>query len=218
MSNESLSALFDGECSDAELDRLLSELDRDPALAECWSRWQLRRDLQEGVSWTQGQACICAGVMSQLEEPVRHGARVIDLAAWRRRVVALPWKPAAGLAAAASMGAAAVLFVGAERAAGVGGRADGAPVDFSPGIGVGDPLGLPGSSGRLQSVSFSSQPGASDAPSFADDEYRELLRDYLINHNNALSDSGVGGTLRYARFAAYNADYRGDTAEGEGQR
>jgi len=110
MSQESLSALVDGECSDAELDRLLAEMDRQPGLGQQWSRWHLSREAAEGTRVLDGQPCICAGVMAALEEPRRTG-RVVDLAAFRRRVATLPWRPAVGLAAAASMGAAAMLFL-----------------------------------------------------------------------------------------------------------
>lgn len=221
MSNESLSALFDGECDDAELDRLLGELERKPEMAQRWSRWQLRRDLQEGTRVAAGQRCICADVMAQLEEPVKHG-NVVDLSAWRRRLGVLPWKTAAGLAAAASMGAAAVLFVGNPEQAQDGPGSASAEQSFSPAVKVGSPLSLPigsSGSGRLQSVSFSGDPSAAGAPTFADEEYAELLREYVVNHNNLLSDSGVGGTLRYARFASHSVDYRAQlAAEPEGQR
>jgi hypothetical protein len=41
-----------------------------------------------------------------------------------------------------------------------------------------------------------------------DDAHAAMLREYLMDHNNAIGDEGVGGTLRYARFAAYKAEYR----------
>jgi len=33
-----------------------------------------------------------------------------------------------------------------------------------------------------------------------------VLRDFLMDHSNSVG--GVGGTLRYARFAAHTAEYR----------
>lgn len=197
MSTESLSALFDGQCGDAELNRLLDQMDSSPELARRWGRWQLTRELQEGTRYSAGQTCICASVMAALEEPVRHGA-VVDLAAWRRRVVALPWKPMVGFAAAASMGAAAVLFLVPVRGT-AGPEGSSAVSGMSPGIRVSNPLALPGTRamGRLQSVSLN---GDGPGPTFADEEYTELLHDYIASRNgNSYSDQG--GTLRYARYS-----------------
>lgn len=205
MSQESLSALVDGECSDAELDRLLAGLDDDTDLAQRWGRWHLRRDIAEGVSYKPGQTCICAGVMAALEEPKKSG-RVVDLAAFRRKLVAMPWKPAVGFAAAASMGAAAVLFMApqqhGEQFNGGSGTAEGASVRVSNPLG--NTLSLPGvrSSGRLQAVSLG---GASynngnnnSGTTFADEEYAALLRDYIAARNAAYADNAGG--LRSARF------------------
>ncbi|WP_428312127.1 sigma-E factor negative regulatory protein [Hydrocarboniphaga sp.] len=210
MSQESLSALVDGECSDAELDRLLAGLDDDTDLAQRWSRWHLRRDIAEGVRYEPGQACICAGVMAALEEPSKSG-RVVDIAAFRRKLVALPWKPLVGFAAAASMGAAAVLFLAPQQ--------HGQPFDGGSGTGEGasvrvsNPLAntitLPGvrSSGRLQAVSLG---GAqynntnNAGTTFADEEYAALLRDYIASRNAAYADSSA--SLRNARFDSTTAD------------
>jgi len=41
----------------------------------------------------------------------------------------------------------------------------------------------------------------------------QMLREYLMDHSNAIADEGVGGTLRYARFAAHTAEYRSQTDE-----
>lgn len=38
--NESLSALMDGEVNELELRRLLKHVERDPALAQQWQRYQ----------------------------------------------------------------------------------------------------------------------------------------------------------------------------------
>jgi negative regulator of sigma E activity len=208
MSNESLSALLDGECSDAEIDRLLRQMDASPELAQQWGRWHLQRDLADGASIAP-DICICAGVMAGLEEPVSRG-RVVDLSAWRRRVVELPWKPAVGFAAAASMGAAAVLFMGPQQqgigsvqpaAGGPEGEAYGANVRVSNPVVV-RPMG-----GRLQAVSLT---GDNYATTFADEEYAALLRDYIASRNSALAeqtaDAGYPAaySTRYVRFDAAN--------------
>ncbi|MDB5967933.1 MAG: Anti sigma-E protein RseA, N-terminal domain [Hydrocarboniphaga sp.] len=199
MSQESLSALVDGECSDAELDRLLASLDQDTDLARRWSRWHLRRDIAEGIGYLAGQPCICADVMAALEEPKKSG-RVVDLVAFRRRIVALPWKPAVGFAAAASMGAAAVLFLAPQQHGnefrGGSGDSEGNSVRVSNPLG--NTLSLPGTRamGRLQSVSLSG--GDNSGSTFADEEYAALLRDYVASRNNAAYADASG--QRYARF------------------
>ena len=208
MSQESLSALVDGECSDAELDRLLAGLDDDTDLAQRWSRWHLRRDIAEGVSYKPGQACICAGVMAALEEPVKSG-RVVDIAAFRRKLVALPWKGTVGFAAAASMGAAAVLFLApqqhGEQFDGGSGSSEGASVRVSNPLA--NTITLPGvrSSGRLQAVSLggNSYNANNAGTTFADEEYAALLRDYIASRNAAYDGSA---SLRNARFDSTTAD------------
>lgn len=206
MSNESLSALLDGECSDAEIDRLLRQMDASPELAQQWGRWHLQRDLAEGAS-VAPKACICAGVMAGLEEPISRG-RVVDLSAWRRRVIDLPWKPAVGFAAAASMGAAAVLFMGPQQGIGTvqpsssGGQEGEA---YGANVRVSNPVVRP--MGRLQSVSLT---GDNYGPTFADEEYAALLRDYIASRNSALAEQTAeagyptGYSTRYVRFEAAN--------------
>ena len=206
MSNESLSALLDGECSDAEIDRLLRQMDASPELAQQWGRWHLQRDLAEGASVAAG-TCICAGVMAGLEEPVSRG-RVVDLSAWRRRVVELPWKPAVGFAAAASMGAAAVLFMGPQQQ-GIGTVQSASGGQEGEGYGannvrVSNPV-VVRPMGRLQSVSLT---GENYGTTFADEEYAALLRDYIASRNNALAEQSAdagypnGYSTRYVRFEA----------------
>ena len=51
------------------------------------------------------------------------------------------------------------------------------------------------------------------ATSDADDAHARMLREYLMDHSNAIADEGVGGTLRYARFAAHTAEYRSQADE-----
>ena len=197
MVKDSLSALLDGECSAKELDQLLDELDRSPELAQQWSRLCLAREATEGTRVGADQPCICASVMSQLDaQPVSH-PKVVDLAS--RRLTRFPkiatyWKPMVGFAAAASMGAAAVLLVqpAADRTL-PGVDANG----FTSGQLAGwVPAG--GSNIALQPVASLDR----------DDAHAEMLQQYLMDHSNAIAGDGVGGTLRYARFAAHTAEYQ----------
>lgn len=199
MPQESLSALFDGECKDAEVDRLLASLDESPELTQRWSRWHLRRELEDGTRVLKNQPCICAGVMAAIDEPVNQPTRkgtVVDLAAWRRRLVAMPWKPAVGFAAAASMGAAAVLFLSPQHG---NSELDGITESGGNMVRVGNSFGQSGSRsmGRLRSVSLT---GDNPGPTFADEEYAVLLRDYIASRQaQAYAESGFAGT-RNARF------------------
>lgn len=190
MSKDSLSALLDGECSGPELDRLLDEIERSPALAREWSRMCLAREAHAGTQVRVDQPCICSAVMSALDAAPAADARVVDLAvhrAARGRRISRAWKPLAGLAAAASVGAAAALFV----------RPSG-PVGPEPWAlaSIGSPARwAPAQDTNLQ-------------PVLNDDAHAQMLREYLIDHSNAISDEGMGGTLRYARFAAHTAEYK----------
>lgn len=191
MPQDSLSALLDGECSGPELDRLLEELDRSPELAEQWSRMCLAREAREGTQVRVDQPCICAGVMSALDEAPAAAAKVVDLAARRasrRAAVARIWKPLVGFAAAASMGAAAVYVI----------QPGGSPTRSG---------GPEFASGTLARWNVDGSEPRTVA-STGDEAYAQMLREYMMDHSNAIADEGVGGTLRYARFAAHTAEHR----------
>lgn len=180
MSHEHLSALLDGQCSDQELDRLLDEMERSPSLKADWSRMCRNRDLAAGVRVRGGQTCICEGVMSQLDAQPQENIHP-NVVEITRRHRYFSWKPMAGLAAAASI-AAVALFAGLSFT----------PIDSNPALEASQPVN-----------SYSQQVAATQA---ADED----LDNYLIEHNNSLADQGMGGTLRYARFAAHTAAYSPD--------
>jgi len=208
MPQESLSALFDGECSDAEMDRLLASLDSNPELTRRWSRWHLRREIEDGTRVLKNQPCICAGVMAAIEDPANQPVRkgsVVDLSAWRQRLMAMPWKPVAGFAAAASMGAAAVLFLAPQQG---GSQLESPGESGGSMVRVGNsfsPTGLR-STGRLRSVSLT---GDNPGPTFADEEYAELLRDYIASRQ-AAADAGFASGIRNARLDWQNVASEGD--------
>lgn len=183
MAKDSLSALIDGECTPAELARILDEMDQSPALKSAWSRLCLSRDASEGVRVRRDQRCICEGVMAQLgaqdtlpvsRKPLHPTRRPTGLRTY--------WKPLAGLAAAASVAAVMVTLM-PQREAGPA-----AISGFAPQIGT--PVGVPAAQPR---------PGRQHLVS-AEDE----LRRYLIEHSNTLANRGMGATLSYARFAAHS--------------
>ncbi|HUP92761.1 MAG TPA: sigma-E factor negative regulatory protein [Solimonas sp.] len=191
MSQESLSALFDGECSPAEVERLLNEMQQTPELKSAFSRMCLSREAQEGTRVSRDQPCICAGVMSQLDAEPKSSSTVVAL--YRKPAPAFQWRPLAGLAAAASFGALAVLVAMPQsRDAAISGAAPSAVVD-----------------GQLTKVSVPVRPLPPNvlAVSASQDEVDDL-RNYMIEHSNTLADRGMGGSLSYARFTAHTADYR----------
>lgn len=157
----------------------------------------MAQEARSGTRITKQQPCICEDVMSRLDAvPAQADAKVVDLAAHKagrvtRRPLATYWKPAVGFAAAASMGAAAVMFVQpqTEPAAGGGYAATGTVASWTGG----DP--------SLRTVAVE------------DEAHAQMLREYLMDHSNAIADEGVGGTLRYARFAAHTAEYRSQPDE-----
>ncbi|WP_028080742.1 sigma-E factor negative regulatory protein [Solimonas soli] len=183
MSQESLSALLDGECSDQELDALLEALDRSPELMGSWSRLHAAREARAGLRVRRLD--ITAAVMARLDEaPDAPRAKVVELASRRKP---LAWRPLAGLAAAASVAAVAVTLgfnFGTVPAAGNG------PVETAS-----------APAAALQPVALSAANDAGGNAQIDDD-----LRNYMIEHSNTLAERGVGGALSYARFAARTAD------------
>jgi negative regulator of sigma E activity len=203
MAKDTISALLDGECAPAEIDRILEEMARSPALAAEWSRQCMARDAVEGVRMRKEQPCICAGVMAGLEAQDRPlVSRVVELKP-RRRVAAM-WKPLAGLAAAASVAAIAVTmnFGGGQDSASTLAEAQMAP-----------PVVIQ----TLPASSLVGQRRPANLRTVSAGE--EELRNYLIEHSNSMADRGMGATLSYARFAAHSIgdQYEVQQTAGEAQ-
>ena len=180
---ESLSALLDGECSPAELDRVLAELERDPDLREHFSRQCLARDSRMGTRIRKAQLDFPSRVLAALHSEQDAGSVVMPFGNGVRR---LPWRAAVSLAAAATVGAAAVLAL-------------------RP--------GTPETSPASQTAAMS-QAGVMPVPArpmetrFAelDDENARQLRNYLMAYSQSRGQQGVGSALGYARYAAYTGD------------
>ena len=200
MPKDSLSALLDGECSGPELDSLLEAIDQSPELAEQWSRLCMAKEAQVGTRITATQPCICLDVMSKLDPvPAVAGAKVVDIAvhkANRKSALAMFWKPAVGFAAAASMGAAAVMLIQPQA-----------------NTGSGDGAGPFVTAGTIADSGFNRRDPNLHTVSGDEDAHARMLREYLMDHSSAIADEGVGGTLRYARFAAHTAEYRPQSDE-----
>lgn len=220
MSNESLSALLDGEVSSVELDRILREMEQSPALAERWSRLCQRRDAQEGVRILRGQACICAGVMAGLDaapEAVAAAPKVVELAS-RRRLSPQVWKPLAGFAAAASVAAISVLVIRPDSNELSTVPEQRSSRDLTPSINVNNPIRMPTLSHPSRGYQYqtvSVRPKELQNWAQNDDGQTTQLRDFLVDHSDAIAAQGVGGTLRYARFEAHTAQYRPEATDGQ---
>src|ERR1041385_7701044 len=108
MSSEMLSAALDGELSPEELDRLLAEIEQSPALKSQWSRMCLARDALNGAQVRADRPDIAGQVMAGIgaEAP---SDKIVPLV--RARPAARFWRPAIGLASAASV-ASIAFFLG----------------------------------------------------------------------------------------------------------
>lgn len=183
--SEILSAALDGECSPAELDRLLDAMERDAGLRETWSRQSQLRDARDGVALPSGAAALTRAVMAAVAaEPAPQRPEHPKVTPLRRRGFPsrLGWRPLGGLAAAASVAAVAVAL--ALRVP---------DTDTSPQLEANPaPLLLPRPApGELRLVSNP-----------ADPEEAWLL----LEHHHAAANQAMGGTLRYARFATHTQD------------
>jgi negative regulator of sigma E activity len=173
---ESLSALLDGECSASELERVLSALERDPALGEQFSRQCLARESRMGTRIRAADPGFSARVLAALhDEP----AVVVPFG---DRVRRLPWRAAVSLAAAAALGAVAVLVAGPQ-------------AGFAP------------APATVATAPAEAAPVAAEQVErqFAEleDEYARQLRNYVMAYSQSRGQQGVGSTLGYARYAAY---------------
>ena len=198
MSHESLSALLDGECTAEEMDRLLDEIESSPELKVQWSRMCLAREAVTGTRVRKTQVCICANVMAHLD-PVPEAvvnSKVVELT---RRKPVRRWQSLAGYAAAASV-AAVALLISFNTSIPVTG--DTAAVSEVAAV---TPPQAVASVAPTRDVALRQDDGSQQWTDAGDD-----LDNYLMEHNSSVGGQGmaVGGTLRYARFAAHSADYQ----------
>ena len=179
---ETVSKLLDGESSDTELEQLLAEFENDPALREQFSRQILAREAREGTRIRAANLDFSAKVLAALhDETPAEPAVVVPFGTGVRR---LPWRAATSLAAAAALGAVAVLVI---RPA-----TTDAPVVASQSAAI-PPDAL---------VPAAAEPVETQFAELADEDARQL-RNYLMAYSQSRGQQGVGSTLGYARYAAY---------------
>jgi negative regulator of sigma E activity len=170
MNDESMSALLDGECSPQERDQLLTQIEQDPALRQRYARMvkarQVRRSaLARPVTVPDDFADQVLAALPARPDPVPTPLGEV-----------FPWQPAAGLAAAAALGAVAVLAL--------------------------QTVNPPAPATRAATAVT---PPASDTAAVAklDDANARQLRTYVMAYSHSRGQHGLGGTLGYARYAAY---------------
>jgi len=182
--NEATSALLDGECSPSELEQLLDQMERDPALREQFSRQCLARDSRMGTKVRSAQLDFSAKVIAALHDE-QPGALVVPFAARVRRG---PWKAATGLAAAAAVGAMAVLVLKPEAPVG-------APDDRVP-VATTSPM-----ASTAVAMPVAASPAVAGMSS--DEITRQQLQNYLRAYSQAREQQHVRSMLGYARYSAY---------------
>jgi len=100
--NEKLSAFVDNELSELEEQRVLAELERDPALRATWERYHLIRATLRNELKDATATNVSAAVASAIAREPAHR---------NRRVLAVTVKALAGLAVAATVAAVAIIMV-----------------------------------------------------------------------------------------------------------
>ena len=180
---DQVSLLIDGECSDSELDQILAEMERDPALGQQFSRQVLAREAREGTRVRAANLDFSSKVLAALQDEPASGPAVV--VPFGSRVRRMPWRSAVSLAAAAALGAVAVLVV--------------RPTALeSPGVTATQTAAIP----PAAVVPVAAEPVETQFAELADEDARQL-RNYLMAYSQSRGQQGVGSTLGYARYAAY---------------
>ncbi|NIP74423.1 MAG: sigma-E factor negative regulatory protein [Gammaproteobacteria bacterium] len=174
--HEQISALMDGEMSEAERELLLRRMVADPDLRATWERYHLIRDALHYELPDHADPGLAGRVMAVIEdEPALQAAR--SPLPMRRLL-----KPIAGAAVAASVAALAIIGVRQ-----FGGETPPAAV---PTVAVRD-------TGYVQA--------AGTRWDLREQEIEARLNGYLVNHNEYTAANSLQGMLHYTRIAGYDA-------------
>lgn len=178
---ELLSAFVDGELNSQELDELLALMNTDDSARADYQRYQLTSDVLRGHTNRSQPVDLSARVSAALaDEPVH------ELTGSRNKkssLVTVPdwfWKQTAGLAAAASIGALAVIGVLNQPQTAV-----------TP---------------ELAQVPAQTQTAATESPNrwtVGEQEVEDRLNNYLVDHNEY---AGASGLFSYARVVSYGEE------------
>lgn len=200
--DEILSAALDGECSVAELDRLLQACGQSPRLMQRYTRHLASREACGGTRFGFDSETFCASVMSVIEapRPVRashsHARPHTRVVAFRRRARSV-LRPLGGLALAASVGALATFAAY---------RFDALPA-FNQAVQQTAATGqhLHVASAGNGAVAPANAPAAEVRWSQLNPGTARQLDDYMMEHASYRTEQGMGSALNYARMAAQSA-------------
>lgn len=191
MTHETLSVLLDNECSAEELDRLLDQMEKDPAIGAQYSRMVLVRESQNSRirAADPGFADRVLAALDQAEQAPRSTVLPFRLPS---RVLRQYLAPAAGLAMAAGFGALAFLTL--------------RPEAVSP--------AAENQVALADSAALDPADTAGQQWDQLDPVDAERLNAYLIAYSQSRAQQGMGSTLGYTRFAAHTAEYRPQRIQG----
>jgi sigma-E factor negative regulatory protein RseA len=181
--NELLSAFVDGELDSQELDELLALIDSDENARAEYQRYQLSSDVLRGYTNRSQPVDLTSRISAALaDEPTYQQTTRRP----RKAIVSvIPdwfWKQTAGLAAAASVGALAVIGV----------------LNLSPGAATSE---LVQAEPSVQTQTASA--GSPNRWTVGEEEVEERLNNYLVEHNEY---AGASGLFSYARVVSYGEE------------
>lgn len=111
-SNESVSALMDGEVADFELRRILDRMETEPELSETWQRYHTIRSVMSNDDIANPSIDISGSVFAALEEEETFSAEEAPKTESKKSSSVISfWKPLTSMAVAASVTAVIILGV-----------------------------------------------------------------------------------------------------------
>lgn len=197
---EELSALMDGEASELEVRRVLGNIEKDQALCQKWTRYQLASSVLKGETHGQAQHWqsfdVSARVSAALEtEPA------LQVVATKKRFSAGLVKPFANVAVAASVSAAVILGWQTYQGAAVNVAG---PVAVNSGTVVSG--GLPSAGTGFMQVSQTTSPAMRSTVTVPrqdiiryNPDVDDQLNEYLISHSSNAAVNTASGVAPYAR-------------------
>jgi sigma-E factor negative regulatory protein RseA len=180
---ELLSAFVDGELNEQELDELLALMKTDDSAKQDYMRYQFSSDLIHGYATKQHQVDLTDSINQALsDEPDFHVNTAENTQ--KAKVFALPdwfWRQTAGLAAAASIGALAVVGL------------------------MSQPQTVMPTTNMAQSEPLQQQTTVAETNRWTvgETEVEDRLNDYLVDHNEY---AGASGLFSYARVVSYGEE------------
>lgn len=199
---EELSALMDGESSELEVRRVLSNIEKDQALCQKWARYQMVSSVLKGETHGQTQQWRSLDLSARVSAALETEPALQQSAPGKKRISAALVKPFANVAVAASVSAAVIL--GWQTYQGQGMNVTG-PVAMSTAGGqvVG---GMPATGNGFMQVSQTLSPALRSGAVIPrqdiiryNPEVDDQLNEYLISHSSNAAVNTASGVAPYAR-------------------